>query len=128
MIAYKNHLNSGTLGPSLSISVGTSLISSFLPSFLSLLLLSSTINIAKNPAIQAPVAPNAAVVARAGIYFGAVWFVKILLETRPMMLANGTPTEVRTTRRPSCGVLLLYQVDSRTEGAEVPQHIMKVAK
>lgn len=64
---YKNHLNSGTLGPSFNISVGTSLISSFIPSFLSLRLLSSTINILNEAAINAPVAPKAAVVANAGV-------------------------------------------------------------
>lgn len=45
-----------------------------------------------------------------------------------MTLARGTPTEVRVIRRPSCAMLLLYQVERRTEGAEVPQHIIKVAK
>jgi len=62
------------------------------------------------------------------MYFGADFGVKMLLDTRPMRLASGTPMDVRTTRRPSCGTLLLYHVERRTEGAEVPQHIIKVAK
>ena len=81
-----------------------------------------------SPAKRAPVAPKAAVVANAGMYFGADCGVKILLDTRPMRLASGTPMDVRTTRRPSWGTLLLYQVERRTDGAEVPQHIMNVAK
>jgi hypothetical protein len=36
--------------------------------------------------------------------------------------------DVRTTLLPSWGTLLLYHVERRTEGADVPQHIMKVAK
>ena len=127
-IPHKNHRNSGALGPSLSISVGTSLISNFLPNLWSLLLLSNIMNKLKSPANKAPVAPKAAVVANAGIYFGADPGVKILLETRPMTLARGTPIDVRTTLRPSWGSLLLYQVESRTLGALVPQHIIKVAK
>lgn len=81
-----------------------------------------------NPVTSAPVAPKAAVVANAGMYLGAESAVKMLLDTSPMRLASGTPTEVKTTRRPSWGVLLLYQVESRTDGADVPQHIMNVAK
>ena len=37
-----------------------------------------------------------------------------------MRLARGTPKEVRTTRRPSWAMLLLYQTSRRTEGADVP--------
>lgn len=37
-----------------------------------------------------------------------------------MRLAKGTPIEVRTTRRPSCAMLLLYHTSRRTEGADVP--------
>jgi hypothetical protein len=81
-----------------------------------------------NPASKAPVAPKAAVVAKAGMYLGADCGVKILLDTKPMRLASGTPMDVRTTLRPSWGTLLLYHVDRRTDGAEVPQHIMNVAK
>lgn len=73
-----------------------------------------------SPANTAPVAPNAAVVAKAGMYFGDDFGVKILLDTRPMTLARGTPIEVRTTRRPSWGTLLLYHVESSTDGALVP--------
>ncbi len=62
------------------------------------------------------------------MYFGAEAGVKMLLETNPMTLASGTPIEVRTTRRPSWGTLLLYHVERSTDGADVPQHIMNVAK
>lgn len=79
-------------------------------------------------ASTAPVAPKAAVVARAGMYFGADFGKKMFDETSPITLASGTPTEVRTTLRPSWGTLLLYHVERSTEGAEVPQHIIKVAK
>lgn len=54
-----------------------------------------------SPAKRAPVAPNAAVVANAGMYFGAEAGVKILLETKPITFASGTPIDVRTTLRPS---------------------------
>lgn len=47
-------------------------------------------------------------------------FWKMFEETTPMRLARGTPNDVRTTRRPSCAMLLLYQTSSSTEGADVP--------
>jgi len=75
----------------------------------------------KAAVIIAPVAPKQAVVISAGKYFGASFVRKILLLTRPMRFARGTPTLVRTMRRPSCAILLLYQVLRRTEGADVPQ-------
>lgn len=68
---YKNHLNSGFLGPSLNFSVLTSLALKFTPCLLFLLLLSSVMKIPNSSASNAPVAPNAAVVANAGTYFGA---------------------------------------------------------
>jgi len=96
-----------------------------------------------------PVAPNAAVVASAGMYSGASWSRKMLELTSPITLAMGTPSEVRRTRRFSSAMLLLYwlhqsaqrnlmseawwierptQVSSNTDGAEVPHVIMKHAK
>ena len=71
--------------------------------------------------MRAPVAPKHAVVINAGKYFGASFVRKMLLLTRPMRFARGTPTLVRTMRRPSCATLLLYQVLSNTDGADVPQ-------
>jgi hypothetical protein len=64
----------------------------------------------KLAAKTAPVAPKAAVVARAGMYFGAEDGKKMFDDTRPITLARGTPTEVRITRRPSWGTLLLLYV------------------
>src|ERR1051326_3709129 len=78
--------------------------------------------------IRQPVAPNAAVVANAGMYFGASLVWKILLLTTPMRLARGTPTDVNVMRWPSFARLLLYHVLKITEGADVPQTIMKHAK
>jgi hypothetical protein len=74
-----------------------------------------------NAVIVAPTAPKQAVVINAGRYFGASLVRNILLLTRPMTFASGTPTLVKTTRRPSWATLLLYQVLRRTEGADVPQ-------
>ncbi|KAL0766895.1 hypothetical protein CaCOL14_010466 [Colletotrichum acutatum] len=54
----------------------------------------------KNPrasAHEAPATPNAAVVINAGAYFGASGLRKMLLLTRPMRFASGTPIEVRST-------------------------------
>lgn len=47
-------------------------------------------------------------------------FWKIFDETTPIRLASGTPMDVRTTRRPSLAMLLLYHTSRSTEGAEVP--------
>lgn len=81
-----------------------------------------------NPAaVLAPTTPNTAVVIRAGKYFGASFAKKMLLDTKPITFATGTPTDVRTTRRPSCAILLLYHVESRTDGADVPHVIINVA-
>lgn len=126
--AYKNHRNSGEAGPSRKRSVGISLALIVTPSLRSLLRLSKTIYRPKRPAITEPVAPNAPTVISAGMYFGLSCSRKTLLETTPIRFASGTPILVSRTRRPSCAMLLLYQVLRRTEGAEVPQVIMKVAK
>lgn len=100
--------------------------------------------------MNAPVAPKTAVVIRAVSYLGASFLMKMLLLTRPIKFASGTPTEVIVIRlfssamlllkfsvsKWSCGILFqragkeayLYHVLRMTEGALVPQHIMKVAK
>lgn len=57
-----------------------------------------------------PIPPNAAVVARAGMYLGASLFWKMLELTTPIRLARGTAIEVRRTRRPSWAILLLYHL------------------
>lgn len=46
----------------------------------------------------------------------------------PIMLAIGTAIEVNTALLFSSAMLLQYQTSSKTEGADVPQVIMKVAK
>lgn len=56
-----------------------------------------------------PQPPKAAVVIRAGRYSGASLSWKMFEDTTPMRLANGTPTEVKTTRLFSSAMLLLYQ-------------------
>lgn len=48
--------------------------------------------------------------------------------TRPMTFAVGTATVVSIIRRFSLAMLLLYHTSSRTEGADVPQVIIKQAK
>lgn len=68
---YKNHLNSSTLGPSLSCNVGTSFAVRFTPCRRLRLLLSHHMYRPKHPAARHPVAPKHAVVIRAGAYFGA---------------------------------------------------------
>lgn len=68
---YKNHLNSGALGPSLSREVGISRGSILTPERRSRLLLSQIINIPMHRVIRAPAAPKQAVVMRAGSYRGA---------------------------------------------------------
>jgi hypothetical protein len=67
-----------------------------------------------------PTPPKAAVVIRAGRYFGASCVRNILELTTPIKLATGTAMLVKPTRRPSLAVLLLYQASNKTEGAEVP--------
>lgn len=100
--------------------------------------------------MNAPVAPNTAVVIKAVSYLGASFLMKMLLLTRPIRFASGTPTEVIVIRLFSSAMLLLksrvskccygtmfakagkgtylYHVLRMTDGALVPQHIMKVAK
>ena len=126
--SYKNQRKSSTAGPSLNKAVGISLTSIFRPAFLSRRRLSAIIQKPSASVMQNPVPPNAAVVANAGIYFGASWFRKMLLLTTPIRFAIGTPKEVSTRRRPSCAILLLYHTSRSTEGAEVPQVIMNAAK
>jgi hypothetical protein len=125
---YRNHLNSCTPGPSLNNSVDTSLAPSTTPCLAFLLLLSHTIQLPNNPAVTAPVAPNAAVVTSAGIYLGISCVRKMFELTTPIRFASGTPTLVSVTRLFSSATLLLYQVDSSTDGADVPHVIMKHAK
>lgn len=124
----KNHLNSLAAGPSRSRCVGTSLTLILTPSRLSLARLSSTI---QNPSAKVrmkPIPPKAAVVASAGMYFGASWALKMFELTTPIRFAIGTPKLVNTTRFPSCAILLLYQTSRSTDGAEVPHVIMNAAK
>lgn len=52
----------------------------------------------------------------------------MLEETTPIKFAIGTAIDVKTIRLFSEAILLLYQTSRRTEGAEVPQVIMKQAK
>lgn len=52
----------------------------------------------------------------------------MLLLTTPIRFASGTPIDVKVTRWFSSATLLLYHVDSKTDGAEVPHVIMKHAK
>ena len=87
-----NLLKLGVAGPSLKISVEMSCTFSLTPCFLSRLLLSKTIHVPNKAASTAPVAPNAAVVAKGGIYSGASFCWKMFDETTPIRLANGTPT------------------------------------
>jgi hypothetical protein len=127
MLAHKNQRNSGTDGPSRKRCVGTSAAVVLVPALRFLRMLSNTMNPPKRPAMRHPQAPKQAVVIRAVGYLGFSLSRKMLLDTRPIRFANGTPTDVRTTLRPSEAMLLLYQVDKRTDGAEVPQTIMKHA-
>lgn len=125
---YRNHLNSGTLGPSRNFIVGTSCAVSLTPCALLRFLLSHIMNAPSMAATKHPQAPKEAMVMSAGSYLGESWSRKTLLATRPIKFAKGTPTDVSVTRSPSCATLLLYQVLNSTDGAAVPQHIMKVAK
>lgn len=125
---YKNQRYSGLAGPSIIRIVGTSPALSLTPCFTSRLLLSMIIQVPRSSVKARPTAPKAAVVASAGMYFGASLLRKILLLTTPIRLATGTPTEVSITRRFSLAMLLLYHTSRITDGAEVPQVIMKVAK
>lgn len=75
-----------------------------------------------------PVPPNAAVVAKAGIYFGLFSFRKMLELTTPIMFAIGTATLVNKTRLFSFATLLSYSTSNKTLGADVPQVITKLAK
>ena len=120
---YKNHLNSGAPGPSLNLSVATAPTPPTVlrtPSLESLFLLSHAIHRPSSTVQTSPTPPKAAVVASAGMYLGASCSRKMLEATRPIRLASGTATEVRSRRREGCGVLLLYQTSRMTDGAEVP--------
>jgi hypothetical protein len=121
MTAYKYHLYSFTAGPSLNRAVGTLRARSLTPCFASRRRLSNIIQVPKPIVRRNPVPPKAAVVASAGIYFGASLFWK-MFETTPMRFARGTPKLVRMRRLPSCAILLLYQTSRRTDGADVPLH------
>lgn len=126
-ICHKNHLYSSAAGPSLNFSVDTSFAFNLTPCFRSRLLLSKIIHAPSRSVKTNPHAPKAAVVAKAGRYFGASLFRKMLLLTTPIKLATGTPTLVSIIRRFSSAILLLYQTSSITLGADVPQVIMKQA-
>jgi hypothetical protein len=91
-----------------------------MPCLWSLLLLSNIIQRPRASVKRIPVPPKAAVVIRAGKYFGASWLRKMLEATTPIRLATGTAILVSTTRLPSLAMLLLYQASRRTEGADVP--------
>src|SRR5271170_4227112 len=127
-IHHKNHRYCSAAGPSLNNSVDISFAFRFTPSFLSLLLLSTIIHAPSNNVNTNPHPPKAAVVAKAGKYFGASCGRKMLLLTTPIRLAMGTATPVKTTRRFSSAILLLYHTSSMTLGADVPHVIMKHAK
>jgi len=108
-LPHMNQRNSGTAGPSRRRFVGTSAAVVFLPALRFRRMLSSTIYPPSRPAMRHPHAPKQAVVIRAVGYLGFSFSRKMLLDTRPMRLARGTPTDVRTTRRPSCAILLLLE-------------------
>jgi len=61
------------------------------------------------------------------MYLGASVGRKMLDDTTPMRFAMGTAMEVRTARLFSSAMLLQYHTSSSTEGALVPQVIIKQA-
>lgn len=89
-VPHRYHLYEGLSGPKASISVEMSLALTFSPATLSLFLLSYIIHAPSNSVKTVPAAPNAAVVIRAGKYFGASLSRK-MLDLFPVQLAHFIP-------------------------------------
>ena len=122
--------NAGSFGPLPNNSVGTSLLPCPFGSPCALFrdAFSYRIYNPNAPATTAVKPPNAAEVARAGMYLGSSLAEKMLPEIKPAALAIPTMTPVNTTRLFSDMELLEYQVASRTEGVLLPMQSKKQAK
>lgn len=72
--------------------------------------------------------PKPAVIPKAGMYLGASFGLKMFVEIKPAALARGTPTAEMTALLLEPGVLLVYQVEVKTDEADAPIVIKKQEK